>query len=139
MRPQSIVWFERSYAIYWLLGLFNVLLTWRTNAHVIASAGLDRTIPGYQMVTAGLGLLIPVVLWYFITRRASVVAKWVLVVLYFLGLIGLIVALAMGRMPYGLPGVMGVASLLFQSLAVWMLFQPDARRWLAGGRGDPVV
>ena len=83
MRPRSIEMFEKAFFASLVLGAINTLLSWR----LVAAAASDPTLRaagvGQGLVLTGVlvGLLLPLLLWYFIARRASVVAKWIYVVL----------------------------------------------------------
>lgn len=143
MRPESIVNFERFYLGALVVGLINFVISWgsmqemMTSDPAVAAAGLGT---GFLVTTAGFSLLIPLILWYFIARRGSNIAKWILVVLFALGLVFTIPAL-LGSTP--VPGgtiglVLTLVTLAMQAYAVYMLFKPDAVAWLKGeGPVDP--
>ena len=83
-RPPSIVWFERLF----LLGLlitsiamvtsFDTLVARVEADPALAGLGVGR---GAVIAISAISLLLPLVLWYFIARRASAFAKWLLVLL----------------------------------------------------------
>lgn len=87
------------------------------------------------------GILVPLLLWYFIARRASNVAKWIYVVLTALGLLGFVSSLANPLVAKGVITVLGLNTVGLQFYAAWLLFRPDASAWLdsrgANGPGDP--
>ena len=131
-RPQSIIWFERCYLAALLIGVLNVALQWdQMNAKIAAmpnSAAIGSWfLPLTLVISWGISLL----LWYFTARRASNVAKWILTVLFVIGLIAVLPTVANGTFPTGLGGVISVVGLVLQAIAVWELFQPDARTWFA--------
>ncbi len=141
MRPASIVTFERFYLGAIVLGLVNNAVNWSQTQEIMASspevaaAGLGT---GFLVTTMLIGLAIPLLLWYFITRRASNIAKWILVVLFAIGLIGLLMSFTSPLMPGGLAMALGLISVALQAYAVYMLFRPDAVAWLSGsGPVDP--
>ena len=78
-------------------------------------------------------------LWFFIVRRPSVVAKWVQVVFAAFSAFALLSALflvASGRAQIGLQVVVGlIANILYIAAAV-MLFRPDAKVWFGEGLDD---
>ncbi|PVE59715.1 hypothetical protein DC429_04820 [Arthrobacter sp. TPD3018] len=139
IKPPSIARFEQFYWASVILGLINTALNWKTSQALIAAnpvlAGASWIVPVTQLI----GLLIAVLLWFFIVRRPSVVAKWIQVVFAALGAFGIASALfmlAMGRVPVTIQVVLGlVANILYIAAAV-MLFKPDAKEWLGEGR-DP--
>jgi hypothetical protein len=128
-RPASIVRFEQIYLAYWLVGIVNAAISWERNAQMVRASGLDAALPGYQWWTIGIGLLIPLILWFFIARRGSAIAKWVLVVFLGIGILSMVAIVAMGRFEMGLPGGLTVVAMLLQATAVWMLFRPDTHEW----------
>lgn len=142
IRPKSIVWFERLYLGSWFVSVIALAANWTTMQAMIADKPETKKLGinvMMNMVIAGMGIgaLITFLLWYFAARQKSVVAKWIIVVFFVIGLIGL-------------PGVIGmfgkgeVASGLLQAFvfalhaaAVVMLFQRDARVWFGEIQDGP--
>lgn len=134
MRPESIVMFERLYLGALAVAVVNFALTWNStqeymaNDPAVAAAGLGN---GFLISTMLLSFAIPLLLWYFIAKRGSNIAKWILVVLFGFGLISMIFSfgtmMAMSG-PIGLIGALLTTAL--QAGAVYMLFKPDAVEWL---------
>lgn len=134
MRPQSIMTFERLYLGAWLVGVINTGLSWGRNQEMIQASGAVADIgAGALYATTAVGFVIPLLLWYFIARRASIVAKWILIALFAMGLIGIVYAGTQGSLAGGLSGILAGAALLLQMAAIYMLFRPDARAWLGEG------
>jgi len=133
MRPASIVNFERLYLGAIILGVISFFLAWDQTLAMLQTqtqgAFGDSLLYAVVVISLGLQLL----LWYLIAKRASVVAKWILIVWIGIGLIGLIGNLGSGTMPNPLSTMLTLATTVLQLLAVWMLFRPDARSWFAGG------
>ena len=136
-RPISIVNFERCYLGAWLLGLISTVLNWNTMEQMTATRQAEAQFGTWYMpaVTA-IGLIISLILWYFIARRGSAIAKWILVVLFAFGVIGFVMGLAMHTMPAGLLGIVSVVSFVLQAIAVWLLFRPDTKPWFGEKGGD---
>lgn len=139
IRPLSIINFERCYLGALIVGAVNAALNWQR--YTTMPAVRDAQVmfgPWYLPALTAIGYLIPLLLWYFAARRASVVAKWIVVVLFGLGVFGLLIALAMGTMASGFGGVLSVVAFVLNAVAVWLLFQPDARAWFGEtvGRED---
>ena len=130
MRPKSIIMFERLF-------LASILLT-----ALDAFSGFDETLARMEqdaaMVSLGWGasvLVITAVLYiaallalvYFISRRASNIAKWILALITLLGLSALPRAFALQSgtelAVVVVAGLLGLAGVVF-------LFFPDAREWL---------
>ncbi len=141
-RPQSIIAFERFYLGAMALGLVNAVLSWNQTQDMMASpevaaAGLGN---GFLLTTMAFSFAIPLLLWYFIAWRASNVAKWILVVMFALGLVVMLLSLANPMMPDGLALVFTFVVTALQGYAIYMLFRPDAVAWLAGSAPvDPDV
>ena len=108
MRPASIVLFER---IYWFAIIVGMLSGIWTYLHMSAMmppvpgpvAGIMPIVMGVSMIV---GIAINILLWFFIARKGSVVAKWIMVVLTAIGVAGLALSFARGDYPAGLPGIL---------------------------------
>lgn len=127
MRPSSILWFERLYLAAIVVGILNSLLAWESFAETQAALGM-----GFVVATLVISNGISLLLWYLVARRGSVVAKWVLVVLFALGVASLLFTLVMGTYPSGAVGVIGAVGWLLQAAAVMFLFRQDAALWFDG-------
>ena len=137
MRPKSIINFERLYLGALAIGLVNILLSWQ-QGQALLNNNADARAVGQSVIYVSIfiGLLIPLLLWYFTARRASVVAKWIVVILFVLGLISLVVNFKQTVVLTELAGILGLVGLVMQAAAVWMLFRPDAKAWFSDGRGE---
>ena len=139
VKPPSIARFEQLYWASVVVGLLNTALNWTTSHAALAAnpmlANATWVLPAMQVV----GLAIAVLLWFFIVRRPSVVAKWVQVVFAGFGAFGLLSAvflLALGRVPIGSQLILGVLANLLYIAAAVMLFKPDAKAWFGEGADD---
>ena len=143
MRPQSIELFEKVYLGAIAIGLINAVLSWSQVDAMLADPRMQAAGLGTGTLVFGLivGILLPLLLWYFIARRASNVAKWIYVVLTALGLFGFLSSLANPMVPKGLITLLGAAAVGLQVYGAWLLFRPDAVAWLdskgSDGPGDP--
>lgn len=129
-RPKSIELFERCYLGGWLVALVNTATNWsrvQRDPRVVEAANQIGT--WYMPTVTALGLLLPLILWYFIARRGSVVAKWVMVVVTAIGVGSLALQMARGQFEIGLPGILGIVGVVLNVIAATMLFRPDARPW----------
>lgn len=134
-RPQSIATFERCYLGAVALGLVNNALNWNNMQEQMAATPNSELLPVWFLpATIGFGVLIALLLWYFVARRASVVAKWIVVVFFAIGLLGLpgIINGVTTGLVAPLMGILALVALTLQTMAVWMLFRPDAKLWFAG-------
>ena len=133
MRPQSIINFERLYLGSLALGILNYFLSYDEMMAQLqadpAVAEMGFASSGFILGTAAVGWGISLLFWFFIARRASNIAKWVLVIITALGLLFL---------PSSLSTV-GAVTLVFtliitvvQLAAIALLFRADAKRWLEG-------
>jgi phosphoglycerol transferase MdoB-like AlkP superfamily enzyme len=135
MRPVSIIWFERLFLLSIALALvssvvqYDALLAQIQSDPAFARMGWGG---GFLIGVLALSALIPLLLWYFIARRASNLAKWLLVALIVVGLFFVNFDFATMLAPGNLASILVT---LMQIAAVALLFRPDARAWLGSG-GD---
>ena len=130
MRPPSIVLFERLYLRGLAVGLVNsaLLVTSVSEAEFAAEGTSFFGI----LATA---LVISLLLWFFVAHRRSSIAKWILIALFALGLLGLPAILGEGV--FDVTDGLTVATWLLQAAAIWMLFRPDSAEWFRGSHsGD---
>lgn len=132
MRPISIVWFERIYLFSLVLGLLSTFINWSvimTAAQTATEAKqLPSAIPAISIVIIASSFGISLLIWYFISRRGSNVARWIFTVFFVLGLLALPSSLS--NPLYG-PGLVAMAMLntVLQFVALVLLFRPDSREW----------
>jgi len=130
MRPKSIVYYEICYLGSVLLGIVITAMTWTAN----------NATPEVQQIRAVLGpaflpilyvfiYTISLALWYFTARVPNTVAKWIVVGWFLLSLLGSGYAIVAGNLPVDLAGLLAVAALVLNAVAVYFLFRPDARAW----------
>ena len=137
MRPTSIVLFERLFLLSLAIALVNGFLQYDA---LVAQVGNDPALAqlgwgsGAILVVMAISLLIPLLLWYFIARRASNIAKWILVVMTLLGL--LFVNLDPGQLG-SLAGIASLAVTILQLVAIVLLFRADARAGLSDDAEAP--
>jgi len=130
MRPESILWFERVYIGRIVIGLALSIYTfyWMRSSFgywppVSTAIGL-MSIGGVV-----LGVLINLLLLYFIARRASTVAKWIFVALAVLMVVPVLYRVIA---PNFLPAALKMGPLFGAGLdftMIMLLFQPDSRQW----------
>lgn len=138
MRPPSIVRFEQLYLGKIVLGV--IASVWGLNA--IRQAVPGAVPPGLVLgaLVAGLivGLAIELTLLHFVVRRASDIARWIVVLFFGVSCASLIYGITHGSL-FAL-GSYPVTLLAFTLSAgsVWCLFRPDALRWFKD-RARPAV
>lgn len=142
MRPASITKFDQLYLGAMALGIANTVLNYdNTMAQLeadpaVAAAGMAGS--GFMLGAAAFGFAISLLLWFFISRRASNIAKWILLVLTLIGT--LMMPLGLAAVPL-VQAVIAVVITVMQIAALWFLFRPDAKAWFEHGpRGmDPAA
>jgi hypothetical protein len=134
MRPKSIVIFDWIYLGSLVLGLINSALSYsaltqrfRTDP-ALAPMG-DAGAP-FVVVTLAISTAVMLVLWFFISRRASNAAKWILTGLTILGVLGVVQSLQLPVAGVSFTGTLIITAL--QCGAVYLLFRKDAAAWLSG-------
>ena len=135
-RPQSIIWFERFYLGALGVGLLNTALSWSSLQARMGAVPNSQSLPSWFMpvVVIGslvFGLAISLLLWHFVARRGSPVAKIFVVIFFVLGLVGIPGLFTSVRIGLISP-VMALVSLMtfvLNGAAVWMLFRPDTKPW----------
>ncbi|QYJ07371.1 hypothetical protein [Qipengyuania flava] len=135
MRPASIIWFERLFLLSLLLGLGNAILSFDSAVALVEADPVMAEMGwsgGFVMGVVAFSLGIPLLLTYLIARRASVVAKWVLVALVAIGF--LMISFDTENM-LSLANIGSAVAALLQLVAVTLLFRRDAVEWLGKPKG----
>jgi hypothetical protein len=136
MRPKSIILFERLFLIFIVLTAVSAYLSYgQTLAQIEANTDFKALGWGGAAVTitAILYVVFLLLLYYLIARRASVIAKWILVLVTVLSMTTLPGAIAVQS---GVPLILAVLTNLSALAAIILLFFPDARAWL-GSTPEP--
>ena len=143
MRPQSIVTFERIYWLTLILAGIAVALNWNGMMRVAQS---QPGVPPSLMTGIVIGSLIfigllALLLWFFIARRASNVAKWIFVAATAYAIWTFVKGLLLPEMPKDALFAINAINQLLSIYCCWLLFRPDAAAWLdskgSDGPGDP--
>ena len=149
-RPASIVLFEKLYIAVIVIGVIGVALSWNSlSAMAETQPGVPESMGSGILIGAPffnitfLPLVIPLLLLYFIARRASNIAKWIFVILTAFSVYSFIATLSNPMVPKGLLLAVNVVSLALTLYCAWLLFKPDAKAWLeskgADGPADPTT
>ncbi len=129
MTPKSIRLFGRYYLASGLIGLLAVMLNYSAlRAYSVARGGAAAS----SLAGGMLGLLAALLFWYLIARRRQNWAKWVVVALAAVGLLGIIPAFVSGAYG-GLPPFYLICSgfgEVVHLIAISYLFRCDAVQWL---------
>ena len=145
MRPISIVNFERLYLLGLAIGLVNGIISFSSMQELIDSdPALSKVISGstFIILTAGPSFVIALLLWFFIARRASNVAKWIFVVMFVIGLLMLPSSLARHFAVSQVSAIVSLGLTVLQAASIFFLFRADARAWFVSkgqNTADPDV
>ncbi len=139
MRPPSIVKFDQLYLAIIVIGIIGFVVNWESAmAQLEANPGLSQLGWSGSGVLIGMyafSITISLLLWYFISRRASNIARWILTILTGYGLISLPFTLFLVPLPLA-SLIVAVVSAALQAAMLWFLFRPDAAAWFKHrGRG----
>jgi hypothetical protein len=123
VRPASITWFERLYVGSLAITLGMIAMLWE-------SVRTGMISPATLLLGLAFSIILPLVLIFLVSRRRSVVAKWVLVAIVALGL----VANWLNYRPGGdlLMSLVALSIIAMQTVAVGLLFTAPAWAWLTG-------
>lgn len=136
MKPQSIKLFDYFYLGSMFLGMLGFVTGLPALEAQLANQSAEQGIAIPSAVIIGgyvLGVILGLVLWFFVSRRRSVVAKWIIVGLFLFSLTG-VGGYFVGELP--LYEIYGLLALIGQAVAVALLFRNDAIRWLEGDPHD---
>lgn len=140
MRPQSIVMFERLFLASLALGVANFFLTYSDAVELISKDAAAQQFGlggGFLIGIVAVSFAVYLLLWFMIARRASNVAKWILVVFVAFGVLSALPALT-GE--WNLTLMLSLVAYALEVVAVVNLFRPDAKAWLGGkGEADPAT
>lgn len=133
MRPKSIVNFERAVLAMVGLGIVNSFVTREQAETAMADAGMGGT--GMLTGILVVGTLLNLLLLYFISRKASPVAKWIYVVLTALGLVFGLAGIGQVLKGNSLSVILTIVQYVLAAASLYLLFRPDANAWFNDGRG----
>lgn len=144
MRPKSIIYFEILCFVLVGLMLAYRILTFSAVAKSLQGAaqtsGLPGDAAGMAIAAAAVSSTIYLLLWFFIARRASMIAKWIFVALTIANFVNLA---ALATRWEAVPRWHATIAVLIAVVglgALALLFRPDAREWFSGrGPIDPKI
>ena len=130
MQPDSIRKFTLAYLGSLALTLLASIIGYDALLGEVERSGLPL---GAGAVAAGIAIsaAITLLLWWLVARVRSVIAKWILVLLFLFNVVSGVPGLGLAGM--AIYEWLALASIVAQAVAVYFLFQPDAHAWLAGG------
>jgi hypothetical protein len=140
MRPESVIMFERLFLASLAVSAVSFAIGYEDTMRVAAGDPAMRQFglgEGFIVGTLAISFAIYLLLWHLIARKASNVAKWIL--------IGL-VAIGVASLPLALTGPLGptvwlnLAVYALEIAALVFLFRADAKAWFRGERSpDPAA
>jgi hypothetical protein len=98
--------------------------------------------PIFMAVGVAISLVVDLLLWFFIARKAAEIAKWIFVILFAVALAGMARTLFGQQQHVVLPTVtlaVSVVRLLLNGFCTALLLRPDAKRWFRGERGPSAL
>lgn len=123
--PKSIITFERVFLFTVFLGLINIIVTSK-----IDFTNLDFFI---QLGSQSLTFIILTFLVFLTSRKKSVIAKWIITLMFMLGLI--MMSLFFNQIADQGLGIMEILQMLLQVIlqayGVYLLFTKDSKAWFA--------
>lgn len=131
MRPRSIAIFERLLFLALAIDLVNNFASWSRFSRALIERGASPS-PALIFFLCIASPLVGLAFWYFIARRRSVIAKWLLTLFVGASVVGFASTALRGVEQEALVlfAIAAVAQLL-KVLAVSRLFTAEARAWLA--------
>lgn len=134
-RPASIVRFEQFYLGHIIVGLAGSLIALFDNNSPAMAQATETLGAWFLPATLGIAVVTQIALWFYIARKGSAVAKWILVAFTAINLLGAAVLLfgfatgfgAQSRSFAGSLLSLGASALLIGAIA--MLFRPDTPAW----------
>jgi hypothetical protein len=138
MRPKSIVLFERVYGFNILLGIASGAWGWMHWSAMLPPGAPPQVATMMPMIMAGTliaGTIINLLLLFFIARKGAEVAKWIFIVLFAVGLVGVLRGFTGSTVQLPLlTHILAVVQILIQAFCAWLLFRPDTVPWFKGER-----
>lgn len=130
MRPRSIILFERVYLTMIALALTHSVIVWDDSVAMLdADPVLSDLGAAYLLFVLAASMAINLLLWYFVVRRASNVARWILVIFLVINLISVALHVSAGAFPLDLPGVLDALAMVLYLAATALIFRRDASEW----------
>ncbi len=132
MRPESIRKFDIFFLASVAMGAASSLLNYEAQVVALTAQwgplGMGDSSSAFILASSVAGVLVNLLLWYLASRMRQGWVKWILVVFVILILGGTVSAIGSGL---GSVSITGLITLLLRAIAVYFLFQPDAKEWFA--------
>ena len=137
-RPPSIVRFGQLYLAGIVLSVIGWAIDWPLMQERLAADPRTERFGWMLVVVAALSIAVPVLLWFLTARRASGVARWIVIVLAALSVVRMLIDLpaflggGMSALSFGV----GAATTLLSLASAALLFRADARAWFGEQAGE---
>jgi hypothetical protein len=128
VRPTSILLFEKLFLASTAIVLLNTLVNYSRMRDLWLADGLPAA--GPLLLSLFLGIIPNLLFWFFIARRASNVAKWILATLLALGVASYPWTYADDLEVGTAYLLVNAADLLLMAAATLLLFRRDSAEWL---------
>jgi prolipoprotein diacylglyceryltransferase len=131
--------FERIFLVYVLVGVASGIWSMLHISSFLPAGMPQPMLAAMPMFMIGgvIGtIVVDLLLWFFIARRGADIARWIFVVLFALGAVGVLRSL-LGHPQVVLPATVMLVSalrLVLDGICTALLFRPDAARWFKGER-----
>lgn len=130
--PPSIRLFRLVYGAVVLLSALELTLIWPSLDRMVADTpALAASGLVMQIGAVVIGLVVPLLVWWFAGVRRSRIARLVLVVIVLIGVLSLLRTALIGQLALGMLGLVQLAGLALQVVALVLLFRPDANAWFS--------
>lgn len=139
-KPHSIIIFDRLFLGGLVLGVLNFMFAWSdmsaklTSSSEFAVTGFGT---GFLIASFAIGMILNLIIWYFISAKASKIAKWILVVFFVFGLLSMLSNVNNPLGPKGFSLAVTLVITVIQGAAIYMLFRPDSVGWFNREPVDP--
>lgn len=136
MKPESIRKFDLFYLASVAVTVVTLFIGYDAIVARTGEEGASQGVvlgPGVAIGAFVIGLLISLLLWWLVSAKRMALAKWIIVVFFVIGLFGLPSALGNG---ITLLEAVNLLAMALQAAAIWFLFRPDAKAYLAGSDGE---
>ena len=135
MQPESIRKFTLAYLGSLVVSLVATFLGYEVLlAQVEAQSASSGVALGTGAIAGGilLNIAITLLLWYLAARKGFTIAKWLIVLLFLFSLVTSVPGIFAGGL--AVYEAVSLLAIILQAVAVYYLFQPDAKAWFSGER-----
>lgn len=132
MKPESIRKFDLFFLASLALSTVGFVLGYDGVVRRLETQGSTQGLamgPGWAIGLFVVSIAISLLLWWLVSRKRVAIAKWIITLLFVVGLFGLPGSLTA---PFTLLKIVGLLSLIAQAVAIYYLFQPASKAWFEG-------